>query len=124
MLKALAFIAREDLHAVVIGTTNRYMKIFKLCPAQAVNGGPAGNFGHAEPALVLGLPRAAHAGHLQPLVPDVCHHGRRGLDTQGTSLPLHTTALRVLAAAACIVASANEQTSMQEWGPVQCSGVR
>lgn len=50
---------------------------------QVVNSGPAGNPGHAEPAVVLWVPGAADAGHLQPLVPDVRHDGLRRLHAQG-----------------------------------------
>lgn len=50
---------------------------------QALNSGAAGNSGHAESAMVLWIPGAADAGHLQPLVPDVCHDGLGGDHSQG-----------------------------------------
>ncbi len=50
---------------------------------QAVHGGAAGDPGHAEPEVVLWVSGAADAGHIQPLVPDVRHHGLRRLHPQG-----------------------------------------
>ena len=59
-----------------------------FCPEQALDSGPPGSAGHPEQAMVLLLPGAAHAGHLQPLVPDVCHSCSRSSHAQGSLPPL------------------------------------